>query len=173
MRIQDALALLGITTTESLTQKDIKTAFRRACQKYHPDKGGSVHMMQAINQAYDQFRDFDPEQSEVNMEDVDFEYPNSLNVAINAIVDFEGIIIEVCGNWVWVTGNTKPYSKELGQSGAGFFWAKKKAAWYFRPAKWKSKSKGTYSLEDIRERHGSQFVKRSNSKKRLGVKGRE
>lgn len=169
MRIEDALGVLEITNFTDLTKQAIKKAYRRCCQKYHPDKGGSVYMMQCVNQAYDVLRDFDPENHNPDFETVDSDYTAELNKAINAVINLDGVIIEVCGNWVWLTGNTKPYSKEIGRHGAGFFWAKKKKAWYFRPSGYKSKSRGTFSLDDIREKHGSQFVSKKSANNRIGV----
>lgn len=86
-------------------------------------------------------------------------YSDLLNEALNKIIDLPGIEIEICGAWVWVTGDTKTHSKALGKNGAGFFWAKKKVAWYFRPSDWKSSSRGTWDLDRIRGEHGTQKVK--------------
>jgi len=60
------------------------------------------------------------------------------------------------GAWLWVTGNTKPYSHLLNRkTGAGFTYASKKKVWYFRPDDYKSRSRGSHSLDDIRGKYGS------------------
>ena len=154
MNNKDAATLLNITGF--LSSAIIKRAYKIACSKFHPDKGGSTFMMQSINEAYSVLKDFEGEISSG-----DLSYPKELNEAINAIINLEGVEIEICGAWVWVTGNTKPYSKILGrkEGGAGFYWANKKKAWYFRPADWKSASRGNWSMDKIRESHGSNGVK--------------
>ncbi len=152
MKIEDAAKVLEING--DLTKEIIKKAYKKACSKYHPDKGGSVVMMQAINQAYEALKDFEGE-----VEAGTLGYSDSLNEALNKIIDLPDIEIEVCGAWVWVTGETKPHSKALGKNGAGFWWAKKKQAWYFRPEDWKSSSRGNWSLDRIRGEHGSDKVK--------------
>ena len=152
MKIEDAAKILEITG--NLTKEIIKKAYRKACSKYHPDKGGSTEMMQAVNQAYDALKNYEGE-----VEAGDLNYSEELNDALNKIINLQGLEIEICGAWIWVTGDTKPYSKELGKNGAGFFWARKKKAWYFRPSDWKSSSRGTWDLDKIRGTHGSQKVK--------------
>lgn len=152
MKIEDAAKLLEISGT--LTKNIIRKAYKKSSYKYHPDKGGSVEMMQAINQAYEALKDF-----EGDIEAGTLGYSDLLNEALLKVIHLANVSIEVCGAWVWVTGDTKQYSKELGKNGAGFWWAKKKQAWYFRPSDWKSSSRGTWSLDRIRGEHGSQKVK--------------
>tara|TARA_R110000822_G_scaffold135429_1_gene273010 strand:+ start:1155 stop:1646 length:492 start_codon:yes stop_codon:yes gene_type:complete len=160
MNNKDAAMLLNITG--ELTTAIIKRAYKVACSKYHPDKGGSTFMMQSVNEAYSVLKDF-----EGTVSSGDLSYPAELNEAINAVINLEGVEIEICGAWVWVTGNTKPYSKILGkkEGGAGFYWANKKKAWYFRPADWKSASRGKWSMDKIREAHGSSSVQTKSSAK--------
>ncbi len=154
MKIEDAAKILELNG--ELTKEIIKKAYKKASSKYHPDKGGSVEMMQAVNQAYDALKDYS---GTVEVDDTQLNYGEELNEALNQVIHLSGLIIEICGAWVWVTGETKQYSKELGKNGAGFFWAKKKKAWYFRPSDWKSASRGNWSLDKIRGEHGSQTVK--------------
>jgi len=67
-----------------------------------------------------------------------------------------GLDIEVCGAWVWLHGDTRPHKDII--KAAGFRWAPKKTLWYYRPADYKSNGRGKFSMEEIRERHGSQKV---------------
>ena len=152
MKNEDAAKLLGLAN--DITPDTVKLAYKRACNKYHPDKGGSDEMMKAINQAYQTLKEF-----EGSLESGDLNYPDELNEAINNIINLPGVFIEVCGAWIWVTGETKQHAKALGKNGAKFFYASKKKAWYFRPSDWKSASRGKFSLDEIRAKHGSNSVK--------------
>lgn len=153
MNISDAANILSITG--ELTKDIIKKAYKRAAAKYHPDKkGGNVETMQMVNEAYEALKGY-----EGTVEANDFEYLDNVANAINAVINLAGIEIEVCGNWVWVTGDTKPHKDALGRAGAGFKYARKKKAWFFRPDDFKSAGRGSMSLEDIRSNHGSQRVK--------------
>ncbi|MFK5880122.1 MAG: DnaJ domain-containing protein [Flavobacteriaceae bacterium] len=161
MKLEDAAKILEITG--ELNKKIIKRAYKKACKKYHPDKGGSEEMMKAVNQAYDALKDF-----EGSVDSGDSEYSEKFNDILNQIVNLPGLIIEICGAWIWVTGDTKEHKDVLGKNGLGFYWASKKKAWYYRPADWKSKSRGTWDLDKIRATHGSSTVK-GGYQKRLVV----
>jgi hypothetical protein len=158
MKIDDAAKILNLIG--DVTPEIIKAAYRKASSKYHPDKGGSTEMMQAVNQAYETLKDYTGA-----LDGGDDNYSDALNDAINAIINLKGIDIEICGAWVWVTGDTKPHAKALGKNGAGFFYASKKQSWYFRPSDWKSSARGNFSMDDIRARHGSQKVNGKEHKK--------
>jgi hypothetical protein len=79
-----------------------------------------------------------------------------LNAAINAVIDLDGLEIEVCSSWVWVTGNTKDHKPAI--KDAGYWWAKKKLAWYFRPSDYNSKGRGKFTMDDIRNKYGNEAV---------------
>lgn len=89
-----------------------------------------------------------------------------LRVKIEAILNLGGDInVELCGLWIWVTGETKKYRKELGKDGLGFKYAAKKSdpsAWFY--AGCPSFSRGGYSLEDIRNAHGSKSFRKSDDR---------
>jgi hypothetical protein len=153
MKQIDAAKVLGITG--EMTPESIKKAYRLASAKYHPDRNpAGLEMMKAVNLAYETLKDF-----EGSLESGAEGYSDALNEILNRVMNMPGVIIEVCGAWIWLTGVTKPFSAELGRSGLGFYWASKKKAWYFRPDDWKSTSRGQMSLDDIRETYGSERVK--------------
>jgi hypothetical protein len=62
------------------------------------------------------------------------------------------LAVEVCGNWVWVSGDTKPHKDAL--KAAGFKWAPKKANWFFKPSSCKKYFRGTTPMDEIRVKHG-------------------
>jgi hypothetical protein len=75
---------------------------------------------------------------------------------INKIIRFVGINIEICGTWVWVSGNTKQYKDELKK--VGFWWASKKLMWYWHTPEQTAHRHKTWSMDKIREKYGSQFI---------------
>ena len=156
MLASDAAKILGLLG--DYTPETVKSAYKRQAQRFHPDKGGSVEMMQAINTAYAQLKGTSgtTESTEAS------NYPDELNAAINALADLEGLELEVCGAWLWVTGNTKEHRATL--KSCKFFYAPKKVAWFFRPADYKSRGRGKFTMEEVRERHGSQSVKAKRRK---------
>lgn len=119
-------------------------------------------MMQAVNEAYEALKNF---AGEISLDEDSTNFGEELNNAINAIINLDGISIEVCGAWVWVTGETKKHAQALGKKGAGFYYASKKQAWYFRPADFKSRGRGKHSLDEIRAKYGSESVERKSKNK--------
>lgn len=156
MKTKDALNILGIGNGQ-VTQDDIKRAYRVAAFKYHPDRNpAGLEMMQMVNAAYDCLKDFSGEFEEESQT-----FSEKINAALNAIVGL-GLDIEICGCWVWVSGDTKTHKEAL--KSAGFLWAPKKLSWYFRAEEHRSRRSGAqYSMAQIRERFGSERVKDENT----------
>lgn len=138
----------GITTL-----KVLKMRYRELCKLNHPDLGGSTAIMQEINAQYEMMlkRVHDDKGETLNDDAVNIE-KDLMNI-INKIVALKGLIIEVTGRWIWVTGETYQVKDYL--KGLGFFWAHKKAAWYWRPADAKVYNRHPLSLEAIRYKYGT------------------
>ncbi len=164
MKHSDALSILGLKLADlkevSTAINLITDAYRLACKKYHPDRNpAGLEMMKIINVAYDALEDirngasFD---SSIKQALGDEFYGDELNNALNAIINL-GLNVEVCGSWVWVSGNTKLHKTTLKE--AGYKWAPQKEMWHFRPAGYKSFNRGKWNMETIRARHGSQLIK--------------
>ena len=151
MKLAQAAEILGLTGKADL--EAVKLAYRRACMKYHPDRGGSNEMMQAVNAAYAMLQSYI---GDLPTEGRQEGYGDSLNEAINAIVRCEGLVIEVCGLWVWVSGQTREYKEVL--KAAGYRWASKKHQWYFRPDEVAGGKHTAWDMSKIRQAYGSSRV---------------
>ena len=135
------------------TASDLKTAYRQACKKYHPDVNpNGLELMKVINIAYNMLKE--------NFGKWDYTQQSntaSITEQMQAIFDkikfFKKIKAEVCGTWLWVSGDTWGYRKEL--KSAKLFWARKKQQWYWRPADYKKRSKKVFSMAEIRNTYGS------------------
>ena len=75
---------------------------------------------------------------------------------INKLVCLEGIIIELIGNWIWVSGNTYEHREVIKQT--GFMFAPSKCMWYHRPPDYKSTNREPKTIEYIRFKYGSEVV---------------
>ena len=147
----DAIKVLNLSG--DLNPSLIKAAYRKACSLYHPDRNpAGTEMMKAVNEAYEVLKDF-----EGNLEGSEQNYGEELNDALNSIYSLDGLDIEICGSWVWVTGDTKTHKEALKE--AGFKWARQKKAWYLRPEGDKRRYRGNCTLDEIREKHGSKKAK--------------
>jgi hypothetical protein len=158
MKNDDALMILGLKADSS--QDEIKTAYRRACLKYHPDRNpAGLEVMKLVNVAYESLQGYDGKGTGATETNPPDDYGEILNTAINAVISLDGIIIEVCGLWIWLTGNTFKHKEVI--KNAGFRWSKPKTAWYFRPEENKGRNRGkSWELDKIKEVYGSHTVTR-------------
>lgn len=144
----------------------IKTRFRELCKIHHPDLGGSHEAMIALRAAYEaklrgEFRkSMDADETEATM---DLERELADKVAI--VVGLEGLIVELVGKWLWITGETYTHKDTLKRE--GFSWASKKRAWTFHRAVDACTSYGKKSLAEIRGKYGSAILRGGNGHARL------
>ena len=161
MQIKDAANLLNLSGV--LDKTIIKAAYRAAAQKYHPDRNpAGLEVMKMINEAYEVLKDYSGDIGDDGVDTSGHGYPDAVNDAIAAIIELNDLTIEVCGAWVWVSGDTYSHKKALKE--AAFRYASKKKRWYFRPSDWQSSSRGGYSMDDIRDKYGSDAPTRSKRK---------
>jgi hypothetical protein len=136
------------------TLKMLKMKFRELCKIHHPDLGGDTETMKMLNKQYEQALKWvhDDKGERLNAEGIQIE--KDLMEVISKIVALKGLIIEVTGRWIWVTGETRQYKTYLKE--CGLWWASKKLAWYWRPQDAKAHfSRGNKTIDQIRAKYGS------------------
>lgn len=147
------------------TIDEVKSLYKKLALENHPDRGGDTATMQAINTEYAYACARLAKGAGLTDEQADREIKLSeeYRQAIEKIIHLPGILIEIVGNWIWVTGDTKPVRQTLKE--AGFFYASKKVAWYYRSEWFKTRGNGA-PLEQIRRKYGSETI-RSYEKTKL------
>lgn len=155
MNVQEALNVFGLSGV--LSKEDIKATYKKLALKYHPDRnplGGEL--MKAVNAAFDflianldkinQFQSAD--------ENERYNYGEELERVLTELNSLVGIVVEVIGNWVWISGNTKEHKDALKTLGCK--WASQKKQWFFRPEEHKSRwNRKEHSIDEIREMYGT------------------
>lgn len=140
------------------TQK-IKERYKKLAKKYHPDlqqgeeeKKKATKIMSQINNEYKKLtQSKNTRNTEKAFMDI------ILNIIVHLPADIE---IEICGTWIWVSGNTRPYKEKLKKQ--GFKWASKKKMWFWKPDDGgKRKPRTSTDMEIIREKYGSRKVGRN------------
>lgn len=79
---------------------------------------------------------------------------------IDKIIFYQGIKIDVCGCFVWVSGNTYDYKDNLKEN--GFRYSGDKKCWYFTDKKYHKRSKRKVSFDEIKSMYGDEEVETSN-----------
>lgn len=155
------------------TSEDVKKRYRELCKTWHPDLGpqeenaARTAKMQEINAAYarasagyrqeemrQRARQYGrPEPTQQDYADA-AAVDERIRQAIEQIITLDGLEIEICGLWVWVGGETKRHREAL--KAAAYRWAPQKEKWYFAGVP--GAGRGKFSMDDIRDRYGSQRV---------------
>lgn len=154
------------------TLEELKQQYKKLALKHHPDLGGNTADMQEINNEYDllfaRLKNIHTtaEGKTYTASTETTETPDEFKNIINALINLDGINIELCGSWLWITGNTKEHKEVL--KSLHFRWSKSKLAWYYHTADYKKSSKKTYSLDEIRDLYGSETIK-ANPQLKLAI----
>lgn len=145
------------------TLDELKKEYRRLCLINHPDHGGDTATMAAINSEYSERFEVLKSQHNATADEAHqtTEAPEEFINIINALVKIPGLIVELCGCWLWISGDTRAHKEEL--KAAGCRWSSSKKMWYWRHqedgAHW---SHGKKSMSQIRMKYGSQTFAGSN-----------
>lgn len=153
---------------------ELKATYKSLALKHHPDMGGDVRVMQAINAEYDRVfaRLKDAQNKKASQPESKThkttETPEEFRAVVEALLKMQGLDIELCGSWLWISGDTYPHKEELKAAGCLFSGSKKR--WYWRhpedDCRW---SRGKKSMSDIRAKYGSEWIGKSPERDKLPV----
>ena len=155
--------------TNPTTLEELKKEYKKLAIKNHPDMGGSTEAMQEINAEYERlFATLKDTHRSATGEtytakEATTETPEQFITIIDKLIHLDGIAIEICGSWIWVTGNTFTHKEELKK--LSFRYSKNKNAWYYHEPGYRKHSKKNFSLDDIRDMFGSETVNGSKQDK--------
>ena len=146
------------------TEIEIKARYKELAKENHPDLGGNLNTMKLINLQYEQCLKGQYQREGKGITEIDelFKKDFNLRKKLNEILAVEGLEVELCGSWLWVTGKTQENKDLLKQ--CKFLWARKKKAWYWREEGNKSFNRKAFSLDEIRYKHGSEKLKFKTNK---------
>ncbi len=151
-------------TSSISTLEELRKQYKNLLKLHHPDNGGTKEASQAINNEYEQlfsmlkagYTHTGTENKEGVKTDWTEQTDEALREALQKIIHLQGIEIEICGSWIWVSGNTYQHKAEI--KAAGYKWSKNKSMWYFHNGEYRRGSRKTYTMDDIRFKYGSTEV---------------
>lgn len=150
------------------TAEELKKAYRQAAVKLHPDNGGSEEefkIMQAeFTKMFDRLKNVhaakDGTTYEKTGEYATHETAEEFMNIINTLLTFPGLNVELCGSWVWVSGDTRKYKDDL--KALGCKWSPNKKMWYWQNDGKRKYHKKAWSINEIRSAYGSTVFKAAN-----------
>lgn len=152
------------TTTTSYfdgirTLDELKRAYHRLAMENHPDRGGDAEVMKEVNAEYD--RAFEHIKYVTNLgnphpvSEVAEDFRRAVELALNC----DGVIVELCGSWLWLGGDTYPHRETLKSM---YRWSGSKRKWYWSPnSRQYIRGGGGVSMGAIRRHYGSRILTKS------------
>lgn len=141
------------------TLDELKKEYRRLTFANHPDRGGDTATMAAINSEYDAV--FPRLKAQHNASADDYhkttEAPEEFRNICEILLHMDGLTIELCGSWLWISGETMKHKDGL--KAAGCKWASKKKMWsWHHEEDGRSWYRGKKSIGEIRIKYGSEII---------------
>lgn len=151
------------------TAEELKKSYREWAKKLHPDLGGNAEdfkvMQNEFEKLWERLKNVH-QNAKGETYTKTTETPKEFINIINTLIRLNGLEVEICGSWIWVSGNTKEHKDVLKQ--LGFKFAYKKKAWYYHKDKFRKKSHEELTMEDIRDMFGSQkYNQKKEEEKKL------
>ena len=155
--------------SDCITLEDVKALYKKLARELHPDCTPGKDTTAAFQEMQAEYEKafYNCRYTHINKEGETYtketdETPDQYADIINALLRCPGLSIELCGSWLWVTGNTRDHKDILKE--LHFSWSKNKAAWYFHFEPFRKRSKKGVSLDEIRSMYGSQrFTEKTSS----------
>lgn len=143
--------------TECRTAEELKKAYRQIVKKLHPDVGGSEEefktMQAEFSASWDRLKNIHHNGDGKTYSKETEETATEFMDIIEELLKLNGVEIEICGSWIWCSGNTKANKETLKR--LRFRWSQMKSAWYYHKEPYRKHHGKELSLDEIRSMYGS------------------
>ena len=155
--------------------EELRKQYKTLLKKYHPDCGGSEEATKEIIAEYeklfsylkanDRFNKNDAKAKEEHEKKYNYKTDKAVREAIERIIRFAGLKIEIVGTWIYVTGNTYPYKEEI--KNAHYWYSPSKKCWFWGGSdsfEYNKKKRG-HTMERNRNKYGSEILETEGQQK--------
>lgn len=142
---------------------ELRTAYKKFVIMHHPDNGGLEETIKEINAEYDTlfhkikygYEHSDDYKNVTNRQKQTYDSVKDQKIRemVVNLSRFQGLTIELCGMWLWISGDTKKYKEEL--KSLGLHYASHKKCWYIHWDDYVKHGKEPSSMSYIRSKYGS------------------
>lgn len=145
------------------TIEDLKAQYFNLAKKYHSDiTGGDDEIMKIINAEYANLhkkyknvhKSQNAEQETYTSKEDTKECPEDFINIVNEIFKM-GLNVELCGRWLWISGDTRPHKDKLKALGCRWASKKKMWSWHYPEDSTRKHKKGGSDMSEIRNKYGS------------------
>lgn len=159
--------------------EDLKAEYRKLAMKNHPDRGGDTATMQKINAEYselferlkDVHKSTRPDGPRTyKAENSTKETPEDFINICSELFKLDGLEVELCGRWLWISGETRKHKDALKALGCKWSQNKQKWSWHFpEDSALRYKGKRAWSMDRIRITWGSEQLEREERPERAAI----
>ncbi len=145
--------------------EELRKEYKRLLKRFHPDCPlGSLEITQEITVEYEMMfqrlkKISNQTASEEKTNDFNETYDQAFRDILNKVINYN-VDIEIIGSWIWISGNTYEVKEALKTIGFRWIAARKSWAWHF--GEYKKTNSKQKSMEELREKYGSDVVKKSS-----------
>lgn len=152
--------------------EELKKAYRQVVKTLHPDVGGNEEEFKKMQAEYsdlwEDLKNIHYDKNGKSYKKYTKETASEFMNIIEELIKLDGIEIEICGSWIWCSGNTKKY-KEIFKK-LHFRWSRMKSAWYYHREPYRKYNGKELSLDEIRQMYGSVKYEKTEEE-RLALQG--
>lgn len=150
----------GCTTLDAA-----KALYKKLAFQLHPDLSGYDSTAE-FQEMQNQFERFKPQTEKYETEWEQWSAPDYMKI-IEELLKIKGIEIEMIGSFIWIGGDTRPVKDQIKAIESDIFkpaaWHKKKFLWYFAPSDYRKFTNKEFSMDELRDKYGSQNFRHNNN----------
>ena len=142
------------------TAEELRREFHKLAKELHPDNGGDAEVFKEMKAEFGNAW-ANVGNTYTNKEGQTYQKEQNMTAAqfadiIEKMIHWTDCTIEICGSWLWISGNTYSHRAEL--KALHFGYSSNKKAWYFHEGSYHKKSSRKFNMDDIRSMFGSESV---------------